>query len=705
MSADSTIPARCKTTGASLPDGAPRMSVHPGSRGRRVMAAAFVLVLGAAACAGEGEGRPPAATGRQPEASASAGDVATPTPAGDLTVRLAYVGDYALEEAPALVAPGYQGASLAAEQATEAGGLPADVEVVSYSTDGDTEKALEVAGELAADPQVVGVLIAPVHRRVAGRRRGAPGGRPAADQPVVARSLVRAQWVVGLAAGRGRSRAPRPGPSRRSPARCRRPERGSAWPGTEAGWRRRSGGPPGASWRGSSAARITVPPGDASAARAAASVRRAGCGVVLWTGYGARAAALRLRLSTSGRPVQMLATDAAKTESYLTETGREGDGTVVSCGCVDLTTSTRLDAQRFINAFQFDIGALPGPYAVEGWDAGNRFIEAVRRGAITRGEVATALEGDRSYDGLAGTYAFRGDGELEASAAAIRFYRAEGGRWIGLGSDDGTEPFGVRSEGTLTVGSCRWGRPFAFRRGGRLRGFDVDVAGDLAARLGLRLGWRRIACGNQDRALASGRIDVLAGVQRPGPRAGEDSRIYLSLRQALVVRHGSGIHGADDLGPRDVVAVVRGSAGDRWARRELAPGGTAIERLTRLESSLRPPAPRPRRCGARRRVAGALRGRRRDRRLDGRRGRLSRLRRVEGGSGACSPRSTARSRRSCSSRAYRRTFARWFPGSTCLRRRDPRRGLRLPTQPAISRRRDPRTPYGVGRPTRRWAAV
>jgi ABC-type amino acid transport substrate-binding protein len=72
-------------------------------------------------------------------------------------------------------------------------------------------------------------------------------------------------------------------------------------------------------------------------------------------------------------------------------------------------------------------------------------------------------------------------------------------------------------------------------------------------------------------------------VQRPGPRAGEDSRIYLSLRQALVVRHGSGIHGAEDLGPRDAVAVVRGSAGDRWARRELAPGGTAIERLTRPE--------------------------------------------------------------------------------------------------------------------------
>jgi branched-chain amino acid transport system substrate-binding protein len=583
VSADSTIPARCKTTGASPPNGVARVSVHRGSRGRRVIAAAFVL--GAAACGGEGEGFPPAASGRQPEASASAGDVAARTPPGDVTVRLAYVGDYALEEAPALVAPGYQGASLAAEQATEAGGLPADVEVVSYTTDGDSDKALEVAGELAADPQVVGVVIAPytAESRAVGAVLQA-AGLPQISLSSLDPSSARNGWsdwrrAVALAGAQARALAAfaRALPAARA---------GICLAGDGSGLAAAVGRAAGRQLEGIIGARITVPPGDASAARAAASVRRAGCGVVLWTGYGARAAALRLRLSTSGRPVQLLATDAAKTESYLTETGREGDGTVVSCGCVDLTTSTRLDAQRFINAFQFDIGALPGPYAVEGWDAGNRFIEAVRRGAITREEVAAALEDDRGYDGLAGTYAFRGDGELEASAAAIRFYRAEGGRWIGLGSDDGTEPFGVRSEGILTVGSCRWGRPFAFRRGGRLRGFDVEVAGDVADRLGLRLGWRRIACGNQERALASGRVDVLAGVQRPGPRAGEDSRIYLSLRQALMVRHGSGIHGAEDLGPRDAVAVVRGSAGDRWARRELAPGGTAIERLTRPDRAL-----------------------------------------------------------------------------------------------------------------------
>ena len=555
------------------------MSALPASHRRARAIAAWLLVL-AAGCAGEGEGGTPAASERQPMGSASPGAV-EPTrerTQDDLTVRLAYVGDYALEEASALVAPGYQGASLAAEQATEAGGLPADVEVVSYSTDGDSDKALEVAGELAADPQVVGVLIAPytAEPRAVGAVLQA-AGLPQISLSSLDPSSARNGWsdwrrVVAFAGAQARALAAfaRGLPAARG---------GICLAGDGSGLAAAVGSVAARQLEGDVGARITVPPGDATAARAAGAIRREGCGVVLWTGYGVRAAALRLRLSTSGRPVQMLATDAAKTESYLTETGREGDGTVVSCGCVDLTTSTRLDAQRFINAFQFDIGALPGPYAVEGWDAGNRFIEAVRRGAITREQIAAALENDRSYDGLAGTYAFRGDGELEASSAAIRFYRAEGGRWIGLGSDGG-EPFGVRSEGMLTVGSCRWGRPFAFRRGG-LRGFDADIAGDLADRLGLELGWRRLSCGNQGRALASGRVDALAGLQRPGPRAGGDTRIYLSLRQALVVRHGSGIRDTNDLGARHAVAVVRGSAGDRWARRELASGGTRIERLSR----------------------------------------------------------------------------------------------------------------------------
>jgi polar amino acid transport system substrate-binding protein len=285
--------------------------------------------------------------------------------------------------------------------------------------------------------------------------------------------------------------------------------------------------------------------------------------------------------------VELLATDAVKTESYLTEAGSVGDGTVVACGCVDVTTSSRLDAQRFVNAFQFDIGASPGPYAVEGWDAGAAFVNAVRAGALTRQEVSAGLEGLTRYQGLAGAYAFTRAGELAASSAAIRFYRAEGGRWIALGSEDGARPFSLHEDGVLTVATCRWGQPFADRRGGTTAGFDVAVAKRLAAGMGLRLSWRRLGCAREAAALASGRIDALADVGRPGPRGSELTRIYLSLRQALVAARRSGIHGVGDLRPGDLLAVVRGSAADDWGRRELRDRGVGLRRVAIPDRALR----------------------------------------------------------------------------------------------------------------------
>jgi arginine/ornithine transport system substrate-binding protein len=260
---------------------------------------------------------------------------------------------------------------------------------------------------------------------------------------------------------------------------------------------------------------------------------------------------------------------------------------VVSCSCVDLTTSSRLDAQRFINAFQFDVGASPGPYAVEGWDAGNAFVDAIRAGAITRQRVTAELAGRRRYAGLAGTYAFGADGELRPRSAPIRFYRAEGGRWISLGSEDASTPFDLATPGVLTVGSCRGGPPYAFRRHGALRGFDVAVAREIARRMRLRLAWRPVACAAVHGAIEHRRIDVLTGAGRPLPRGAEGTRIYLSVREGLVTTSRQGIGGPADLRSRDRVGVVRGSTAERWARRDLTPRGVAVAAVGSPRRALR----------------------------------------------------------------------------------------------------------------------
>jgi branched-chain amino acid transport system substrate-binding protein len=501
-------------------------------------------------------------------------------------VRVAYLGDYALEEAPALVAPAYQGASLAAERATDAGGLPVGLEVVAFDTEGDPLAALDIAGEIAADPEFVAVVIAPFTEQpgsvgevldAAGlptislsssdaglsergwsswRRAVATDVEQARGVAAVARGLASTSRGVCLA-GDGSARAVA---LQREAAR---------------------------ELDDVVAARVVVPPSDASAAAGAAAVRRAGCRVVLWTGFGAPAAALRLRLAPGPR-VDLVATDAVKTDAYLVETGRAGDGTIAACACVDLTTSAKLNSQRFINAFQFDIGTSPGPYAVEGWDVGNLLADVVRRGAVSREQVRAELSRIRSFAGLAGTYAFREDGELVPASSSIRFFRAEGGRWIGLGSQDGATPFELRRDGRLTVGSCRWGAPFAFRRAGALRGFDVDIARTLAHRLGLELDWRRLSCRAQRRALDRDRVDALAAVRLPTPPGAERTRIYDSQRQALAVdrRRRPRVRRVAHLRQGDSVGIVRGSAGAAWARREIRTRGLGLEPFSRARRAL-----------------------------------------------------------------------------------------------------------------------
>ena len=579
MSADSTIPAEgSKTTGRPLAAGT-LVTV-------RAAAAAALLTFMCVACATE-PGRPAATDAASiPTRSIPPGARRADPGSDRITVRVAYLGDYSLAEAASLVAPAYQGASLAAEQATEGGTLPADLEVVSYNTDGDPRKALEVAGEIAADAQIVGVIIAPftTESPAVGEvldAAGLPTISLSSQDPTLSDNGW-TMWRRAVALGSAEIRALASFARGLPDARQGVCVAGDATPRAIALAKMAAG-----DLSGERVTRVGVPLSDVSAAGGAEAVRRAGCGVVLWTGYGIQAAALRTRLAASGASVDLLGTDAAKTDTYLAEAGRAADGTVVSCACVDVTTSARLEAQRFVNAFQFDIGTSPGPYAVEGWDTGNAFVRAVRSGALTRQEVSDELRNASRYAGLAGTYDYTKAGELAASSTTVRFYRAEGGRWIAIGSDYGARPFELRSDGVLTVGSCRGGAPFAFRRRGALRGFDVAIGRRLASRMGLRLAWRPLGCGAERRALATGRVDAVADVERPGPRGSEGTRIYLSLRQSLATTRGSSVRRIDDLRSRDILAVVRGSPADRWSRREFRDGSTDVLRVASSRRAVR----------------------------------------------------------------------------------------------------------------------
>ncbi|GIV00764.1 MAG: hypothetical protein KatS3mg014_2379 [Actinomycetota bacterium] len=170
---------------------------------------------------------------------------------------------------------------------------------------------------------------------------------------------------------------------------------------------------------------------EADVATAEQAVRASGCGVVVWAGEGALGAALRRRFAEAGlRRLPFVGTGRIRDPGFLEAAGGPAEGVLAVGACADVSTSTALPAQRFIQDYQAEFGLPPGPCAVEGWDAARLLIAAVREGATDRRSLASALAAMGSFDGLARTYRFTRGGELSQPVEAVRAYQVEGGRWL-----------------------------------------------------------------------------------------------------------------------------------------------------------------------------------------------------------------------------------------------------------------------------------
>ncbi|HEX6230345.1 MAG TPA: hypothetical protein VF029_01370 [Actinomycetota bacterium] len=161
-------------------------------------------------------------------------------------------------------------------------------------------------------------------------------------------------------------------------------------------------------------------------------VRRSGCPLLLWDGDGESAARVASLLASGEPPrITLLGGDRLRDAGFLADAGAAAEGTVSACGCADLSTSTSLRAQRFIQDFQSEYGLAPGPHAVEAWDAAHLILETLGEG-VTRDEVAGRVAGISFLDGLASDYWFAASGELADPRASVRLAEVRGGRWIPL---------------------------------------------------------------------------------------------------------------------------------------------------------------------------------------------------------------------------------------------------------------------------------
>jgi len=363
----------------------------------------------------------PACTGR---------DGATPThtmPASGRVLRIAFVEDLAPDGAALRVAPAYEGARLAIDSAELDGALPVDVALEPFDT-GGTDGTKTVASRIADDPSIIAAIVAPEQsgQLTLGDRFDAAG-----LQTISLSSLGPALPAPGWTAWR---RAV-PDVDREAAALVAALRRVGAARACVIG----DDSPASAELTAPVVQALPVRPVlrlaladvEPDDTRVLDRIERASCRTIVWGGSPTNGGVLRLALNERGmRDVRILGGESLKDQAYVVVAGPAGRGTVAVCPCADLSTSTGIRAERFVQDYQSAFGVPPGPFAAEAWDAARMILDAVASGSTTRAGVVSRVSAAPTFSGLARDYAFTGDGSLRPAQGDVRVYLDEGVRWV-----------------------------------------------------------------------------------------------------------------------------------------------------------------------------------------------------------------------------------------------------------------------------------
>ncbi|MFL5799937.1 MAG: branched-chain amino acid ABC transporter substrate-binding protein [Actinomycetota bacterium] len=366
---------------------------------------------------------------------------------GKTTVKLAFFG--ALTGAAAgLVVPGFQGAQLAVNQANQGkfGDLPVTIQLVREDTQGSGTQAPPLATKVANDQSFVGV-IGPAF---SGESQAAGPILDGASVPFVTASAT----GVSLAANawkhwfRANANDNTQGPSGAEyVARIQKPScayvtsddttygKGLAQVVEST---LKSDGVTIQTQLGAVANGGTGETKDFSAL--VTKIKASGCPVVFYGGYSSEAPGLRNQMTDAGlSDVTLVGGDGIKDDTYLKVAGANGDGTIATCPCVDITTNKSADATSFIKDYQALWVTAPGIYSAEYYDVARMYIEAFKAGDKTRDDITNYFD-SVNYQGLTKNYKFGSNHELAATDVRIFIWKVDNSTWVNTGQDKDVIP-------------------------------------------------------------------------------------------------------------------------------------------------------------------------------------------------------------------------------------------------------------------------
>jgi branched-chain amino acid transport system substrate-binding protein len=163
--------------------------------------------------------------------------------------------------------------------------------------------------------------------------------------------------------------------------------------------------------------------------------KQSGCKAMFYGGYSPEAGPLRAQMNQQGLTnMTMVVGDGARDDTFLSAAAAAGQGTVASCPCGDITTSSDQAAKTFVSEFQAKYGASSpiAPYGADYWDIAMMYINAFKAGKTTRADITTYFH-SLNYQGISKHIQFQSNGELNAADAKIYMWKDENQQWAYLG--------------------------------------------------------------------------------------------------------------------------------------------------------------------------------------------------------------------------------------------------------------------------------
>jgi branched-chain amino acid transport system substrate-binding protein len=363
------------------------------------------------------------------------------TTTGQKTVKLAFVG--ALTGANAqLVLPGQNGAKLAIDQANSGkfGTLPVKIQLVGEDTQGSGTVIPPIATKVAQDQSFVGVIGPNFSgESLAGGPTFDQGGIPFVTASATKTAINQNHWTHWF---RANANDDEQGPAGGDYiAKILKPN---------CAFVTSDDSPYGTALAGIVQTTITNDGGQVTAQINAVQtqggnvhptnfdlivgkISDSGCKAVFYGGYDAEAGLLRTAMTAAGlSDVTLVGGDGIEDTTYASEAKADGEGTVATCPCVDITKSTSSGASTFVSDYKAKYGQGPGIYSAEYYDVARLYINAFKAGKTTRAAITSYLASVH-YDGLTKSYSFQSNHELETSDVKIYYWKDQSSNFAFLG--------------------------------------------------------------------------------------------------------------------------------------------------------------------------------------------------------------------------------------------------------------------------------